>query len=78
MIERVSKIISLMTRTINLSSNAWVLKFTIIFTKQNIKKIEFLGTDEAETGKRKDILYTLDDKKTFHEENESTPELNHS
>ena len=47
-----------MTRTINLSSNAWVLKFTIIFTKQNIKKIEFLGTDEAETGKRKDILYT--------------------
>ena len=50
-----------MIRTINLSSNAGVLKFIIIFSKTKYKKIEFLDTDEAKTGKRKDIVYTLDD-----------------
>lgn len=37
------------------------------------EKIEFLDTEDAETGNRKDLVYNLDDGKTYHEEHESTP-----
>lgn len=40
--------------------------------KTKCKKIKFLDTEEAETGKRKDILYDVNGK-IYHEENESTP-----
>ena len=41
--------------------------------KTKHKKIEFLDTEDAESGKRSDLVYNLDDGKTYHEENESTP-----
>lgn len=41
--------------------------------KTDYKTIDFLDTVEAETGKTKDIVYTLDGKDSFHEEHESTP-----
>ena len=49
------------------------LKIHNYIHKTKHTKIEYLDTEEAETGKRKDMAYTLDDEKTYHVEHESKP-----
>ena len=39
----------------------------------NYENIEFLDTEEAETGRRKDLVYILDGTDSFHVEHDSTP-----